>query len=78
LILIPLANAVGRRPVALICCLIILGANIWSAMADSYSSFLGARVLSGLGSAANETLMAVVATDIFFLQRRATAVGVFL
>jgi MFS family permease len=76
-IIIPSANVFGRRPVTLICSAIVIGSNIWQAVATSYTSFLGARVVAGLGAAANESIMTVVVADIFFLHQRGRYVGLY-
>jgi MFS family permease len=77
-IIIPCADIFGRRIVSIVCALICLGANIWQASAQSYNSFLGARVFAGLGAAANESIMTVVVADIFFLHQRGKYVGLYL
>lgn len=77
-VIVPAADMFGRRPVTLICGAICVAANIWSALASSYQSFLGARVIAGLGAAANESIMTMVVADIFFLHERGAYVGVYL
>lgn len=62
----------------MICCIIVLASNVWQATATSYESFLGARIVSGLGSAANESIMTIVVTDLFFLHERGRWVGLYL
>jgi MFS family permease len=69
-VIVPCAELYGRRIVSIACALICVGANIWQASARSYGSFLGARVLSGLGAAANESIMTMVIADVFFLHER--------
>jgi hypothetical protein len=39
---------------------------------------MGARVLAGLGAAANESIMTMVVADIFFLHERGAFVGLYL
>jgi predicted MFS family arabinose efflux permease len=56
----------------------VLGSNIWQATATSYESFLGAHIVSGLGSAANESIMTIVVTDLFSLHERGQWVGLYL
>jgi MFS family permease len=77
-IIVPASDVFGRRIVTLICGGICIAANIWSAAATSYESFLGARILGGLGAAANESIMTMVVADIFFLHERGTYIGVYL
>ncbi|KAK5203328.1 hypothetical protein LTR41_010971 [Exophiala xenobiotica] len=76
-IIVPACDVFGRRPVILACSLIVLAGNIWQATATSYNSFLGARLLSGVGAAANESIMAVVVADVFFLHERGRFVGFY-
>lgn len=77
-LIIPCTNVFGRRPVALACALIVIGSNIWQALATSYSSFIGARVLIGIGAATSESLMPVTIADTLFLHGRGTWMGVYL
>ncbi|KAI1876764.1 uncharacterized protein JN550_000836 [Neoarthrinium moseri] len=69
-LIVPAANVFGRRPVLIICGLICILANIWQGLVTSYPSFIGARVISGLGAAANESLMPMVIADVLFLHQR--------
>lgn len=77
-LIVPAANLFGRRPVLLICGLICILANIWQALVTSYPSFIGARVISGLGAAANESLMPMVVADVLFLHQRGTSMTFYL
>ena len=47
---VPIATSFGRRPVILASTLICLGSNIWRAQAQTYSSFMGACVINGIGA----------------------------
>ncbi|KAK8042423.1 MFS general substrate transporter [Apiospora phragmitis] len=69
-LIVPAANVFGRRPIIIICGLICILANIWQGLVTSYSSFIGARVISGLGAAANESIMPMVISDILFVHQR--------
>jgi hypothetical protein len=51
---VPLQSTFGRRPVLLMTTLICLASNIWKARATSYSSFMGACILNGIGGAPAE------------------------
>jgi MFS family permease len=55
-----------------------MAALIWSATANSYGSFLGARILTGTGASANESIMNVVVADMYFLHERGKYVGSYL
>lgn len=47
---VPLSTSFGRRPVYIASSLICLASNIWRAKAQTYSSFMGACVLNGIGA----------------------------
>ncbi|KAL7908466.1 hypothetical protein GGI35DRAFT_470099 [Trichoderma velutinum] len=74
-IIIPSCEIFGRRLTLLVCAILNIGACIWQATATSYGSFLGARILAGTGASANESIMNVVVTDIYFLHERGKYVG---
>ncbi|CAM1508575.1 Fc.00g054230.m01.CDS01 [Cosmosporella sp. VM-42] len=74
-LIVPSCEIFGRRITLLICAVINLGACIWQATATSYGSFLGARILAGTGASANESIMNIVVTDIYFLHQRGKYVG---
>ncbi|KAL6831602.1 hypothetical protein V8C40DRAFT_262911 [Trichoderma camerunense] len=74
-IIIPSCEIFGRRITLLVCAILNIGACIWQATATSYGSFLGARILAGTGASANESIMNVVVTDIYFLHERGKYVG---
>jgi MFS family permease len=69
-VIVPCAESFGRRPITIICVLWCLGADIWQASAKSYGSFLGARIFTGFGAAANESILVMVIADMFFLHER--------
>ena len=77
-IIVPGADIFGRRTITLFCGSICIAANIWSALATSYESFLGARTFGGIGAAANESIMTMVVADVFFLHERGAYVGIYL
>ena len=60
------------------CSFIIIASDIWQATAKNYNSFIGARALNGIGTAANESIMTIVVADIFFLHQRGAFVGLYL
>lgn len=67
---VPLSTAYGRRPVYIFSQLICFGSSIWRARATTYSSFMGACVLNGIGAGPAETIQPAVIADIFFLHDR--------
>lgn len=78
LLIVPFSNVFGRRPTIIICGLICVAANIWQAEVKTYRSFIGARVISGLGAAANESIMPIVIADVMFLHQRGLWMGLYL
>ncbi|KAI1209580.1 MFS general substrate transporter [Annulohypoxylon truncatum] len=76
-LIVPAANLWGRRPVVLVCGLICILANIWQGLVTSYPSFLGARVISGLGAAANESIMPMVVADLLFQHQRGSSMALY-
>ncbi|KAJ9150469.1 MFS general substrate transporter [Pleurostoma richardsiae] len=76
-LIVPAANVFGRRPVVIICGLICVLANVWQALVTSYPSFIGARVISGLGAAANESIMPMVVADVLFLHQRGRSMALY-
>ncbi|KAF3061378.1 Protein HOL1 [Daldinia childiae] len=76
-LIVPAANVFGRRPVVLVCSLICILANIWQGLVTSYPSFLGARVISGLGAAANESIMPMVVADMLFQHQRGSSMALY-
>ncbi|OTA98091.1 hypothetical protein M426DRAFT_123597 [Hypoxylon sp. CI-4A] len=76
-LIVPAANMWGRRPVILVCSLICIAANTWQALVTSYPSFLGARVISGIGVAATQSIMPMVVADVMFQHRRGSSMALY-
>ncbi|KAI1100659.1 putative MFS transporter [Jackrogersella minutella] len=76
-LIVPAANMWGRRPVVLVCGLICILCNVWQGLVTSYSSFLGARVISGIGAAANESIMPMVVADLLFQHQRGSSMALY-
>ncbi len=75
---VPVGESFGRRPVFIASLIMILGANIWHALATSYSSFLGSSVLEGIGGGPVETLFPMMISDVIFLNDRGKYVTLYL
>ena len=60
----PFAKIYGKRPVYVFASVVMLVVSIWGAVADSYSSFLGSRVLGALGMAPYEVLVQATISDL--------------
>lgn len=56
--MVPLAIYIGKRPVFVLCSLVLLVCNIWSAIATSYESLLAARLVASITGSATEALSA--------------------
>ncbi|KAK4574964.1 hypothetical protein LTR86_000814 [Recurvomyces mirabilis] len=73
----PAAKIWGKRPVYVLCSIILLIVSIWGAVADNYGSFLGSRVLGALGMAPYEVLVQATISDLYFVHERATRLAVW-
>ncbi|KAL1638620.1 hypothetical protein SLS58_008738 [Diplodia intermedia] len=67
---VPISSSFGRRPVLFFSTLICFASAIWRAEAKSYSSFMGAAVVNGIGAGPAETMQPAIIADIFFLHDR--------
>lgn len=45
----PVAKMYGKRPVYIAAVVLLFVVSIWGAVADNYGSFLGSRILGGIG-----------------------------
>lgn len=63
-------RCIGRRPVLILSTLICCGSSIWRSQAHSYSSFMGACVLNGIGAGPAETAQPEIIADVMFLHDR--------
>lgn len=70
LICMPLALAIGRRPVYLLSLLILIASAIWAAYAKTYNAHLGARMLLGFAAGQSEALVPMM-IQVWWLMRRA-------
>ncbi|KAB2569420.1 putative MFS-type transporter [Lasiodiplodia theobromae] len=73
----PVAKAYGKRPVYIGAIIILFIVSIWGAVADNYSSFLGSRIIGGIGMAPYEVLVQATISDIYFVHERATRLAVW-
>jgi MFS family permease len=73
----PLAKIIGRRPVYLAAIVIMFATSIWSATVRQYDSFLGSRIVAGLGMAPYEVLVQCTIGDMYFVHERATRIAVW-
>ena len=73
----PTAIVWGKRVVYLSGQIIFVSACIWGALAHSYGSLLGARILQGFGVSPCEILPSSSIAEIFFLHERAFRLGLY-
>jgi MFS family permease len=73
----PLAKIIGRRPVYLVAIAIMFATSIWGAAVRDYNSFLGSRIVAGIGMAPYEVLVQCTIGDIYFVHERATRIAVW-
>lgn len=74
----PLADTYGRRIVFITGTTLALIATVWSAVAKSYSSYMGARFIQGLGVAPASTVGMAIINDLFFEHERGQKVGLWV
>ncbi|KAF3391640.1 Protein HOL1 [Penicillium rolfsii] len=78
LIFVPILITYGRRFALLVSNTILLVSLIWAALATSYSSFLGARILQAVGTSPSDAIVYILVQDISFVHERGKLMGVVL
>lgn len=68
----PLALAVGRRPVYLGSLLLLGVSAVWAAAAKNYNMHLGARMILGFAAGQSEALVPMMIQEIHFVHERST------
>jgi len=71
LVCMPIALAVGRRPVYLFSLVLLIAASILAAYSKDYTWQLGARMALGFATAQTEALVPMMIQEIHFLHERA-------
>lgn len=59
-----LSDAIGRKPLFILCSFIFLVSIIWCALAQSIQSLIAARALSGLGCGGSTMIGAILTSDL--------------
>ncbi|KAF4548667.1 MFS-type transporter-like protein 10 [Elsinoe fawcettii] len=77
LLWVPLSNTFGRRPLILFCLLLLTVCSIWAAEAKSFNSLLAARIFTGMGGAAADTLAPDVVGHVFFVHERGRSMAIY-
>ena len=70
ILIVPISNIFGRRPVSIFFGFLVVLTNIWQALATTHKSLLAARACNGIVAATSETIMVQVIADMFFLHER--------
>lgn len=74
-LLVPLAIAVGRRPVLLLVGVLAWSGGLWASFSTRLESHLAARALQGLGAGAVEALIPLIVQDMMFIHQRNRAIS---
>lgn len=68
----PLGKVLGRRPVYVFASAVMVASTVWGAASRDFPSFLGSRILGGIGMAPFEVLVQCTIADMYFVHQRAT------
>jgi MFS family permease len=68
----------GTRPIFVTAAFLLFGTTIWCAVAQSWNSFVAARVIGAFAASCGEALPATVVKDLFFLHERGWWMGVYM
>ncbi|KAI6356227.1 hypothetical protein MCOR25_007917 [Pyricularia grisea] len=74
---VPFAVKFGKRASLITSTTLLLAVLLWSANATTFNQLLAARCISGFASAAGESIVPGVVSDIFFLHERAGKMSFF-
>jgi len=77
IVVVPLSNIFGRRPISIISGVFVVLTCIWGALATSHSSLLAARACNGIAAATSEIIMVQVVADMFFIHERGFWMGAY-
>jgi len=77
IVVVPLSNIFGRRPISIISGVFVVLTCIWGAVATSHTSLLAARACNGIAAATSEVIMVQVVADMFFLHERGFWMGAY-
>lgn len=72
------ARKFGKRPLTIFSISCSLAGSIWAAVANSYPSLVGARVLQGIGIAMFESVTFAIVGDLYFVHQRGTRMAAYV
>jgi MFS family permease len=75
---VPITLKFGTRPTLLVATALLFGSLIWTSLAQSFSSFEAARIISTFAVSAGEALPAIAVRDMFFLHERGWWMGAYM
>ncbi|KAH9204674.1 major facilitator superfamily domain-containing protein [Leptodontidium sp. 2 PMI_412] len=68
----------GKRPVFLVSMALLFAGVIWAALAKSYDSMLGARIIQGLGTTMFESITFAIIGDMYFVHQRGSRMAAYV
>jgi MFS family permease len=77
LLAIPVAHAVGRRPVYLLSTIVLSFGCLWCAYSDSLGSHIAGRNVMSIAAGQAEALCPIIVQEIFYLHERGRVVAWF-
>ncbi|KAJ5363863.1 MFS general substrate transporter [Penicillium cataractarum] len=77
LIAMPIADAIGRRPVYLLSNVILIIGSIWCSYSNSLGSHIGGRDFMALAAGQSEALCVLIAEETFFMHQRGNRIAWF-
>lgn len=77
LILLPLAQQYGKRPIYLLGMLGVICFNIWQPYVHTNGEWIASKILNGFFYCTIESLPEITVTDLFFEHERATWMGIY-
>jgi cyanate permease len=77
LISIPVAHAIGRRPVYLTSTIMLTFGCLWCAKSGSLASHIGGRDIMSIGAGTAEALCLIIVQEVFYLHERGRVIAWF-
>ena len=74
---VPLAQKIGKRPVLIMASGLFFISSIWSAVAKSWGSMFGARIVQGFAASVAEAAGPAVVADLYFVHERGLWIGFY-
>jgi MFS family permease len=78
LLAMPFALTIGRRPVFLLTCLIMIAGGIWCQVSKDLTSHIAGRAVMALAAGQSEALAPLIVQEVYFLHERARQLSWFI